>query len=181
MTPKPTQVFALFRRRRNASRCHCKTDARCGWRTVGCERRTSDSPPLSRAAGGGCILGGTYAGSRPRCGARPQSPSRLDAGGAEAPSGAFRCDWFTENVSSWEPMMEELDGRGARALEIGSFEGLSACYVLCACGTRTSPASTRSREARSTPSGSTCQTRAIHERDFAMRGNAPPASIRAAL
>ena len=44
--------------------------------------------------------------------------------------GAFGRDWFTENVSSWEPMMKELDGRGARALEIGSFEGLSACYVL---------------------------------------------------
>jgi predicted O-methyltransferase YrrM len=44
--------------------------------------------------------------------------------------GAFRRDDFTENVSSWEPMMEQLDGRGARALEIGSFEGLSACYVL---------------------------------------------------
>jgi predicted O-methyltransferase YrrM len=27
-------------------------------------------------------------------------------------------------------MMGELDGRGARALEIGSFEGMSACYVL---------------------------------------------------
>jgi hypothetical protein len=44
--------------------------------------------------------------------------------------GAFGHDWFTENVSSWEPMMGELDGRGARALEIGSFEGMSACYVL---------------------------------------------------
>jgi hypothetical protein len=44
--------------------------------------------------------------------------------------GAFRRDWFTENVSSWELMMEELDGRGARALEIGSFEAMSACYVL---------------------------------------------------
>jgi SAM-dependent methyltransferase len=44
--------------------------------------------------------------------------------------GAFTRDWFTENVSSWEPMMEELDGRGARTLEIGCFEGMSACYVL---------------------------------------------------
>jgi hypothetical protein len=53
------------------------------------------------------------------------------AGGREVVErGAFRRDWFTQNVSSWEPMMEELDGRGARALEIGSFEGLSACYVL---------------------------------------------------
>ena len=44
--------------------------------------------------------------------------------------GTFSRDWFTGTIDSWEPMMETLAGRGARALEIGSFEGLSACYVL---------------------------------------------------
>jgi predicted O-methyltransferase YrrM len=33
-------------------------------------------------------------------------------------------------VASWEPLLSELDGRAARVLEIGSFEGLSACFVL---------------------------------------------------
>jgi hypothetical protein len=44
--------------------------------------------------------------------------------------GTFSHDWFTGSIASWEPMMVVLDGNSARALEIGSFEGLSACYVL---------------------------------------------------
>jgi predicted O-methyltransferase YrrM len=44
--------------------------------------------------------------------------------------GSFSHDWFTRVVASWEPLLSELDGRAARVLEIGSFEGLSACFVL---------------------------------------------------
>jgi predicted O-methyltransferase YrrM len=44
--------------------------------------------------------------------------------------GAFSQDWFTEHIASWEPMMEALEGRDARVLEIGAFEGLSTCYLL---------------------------------------------------
>lgn len=44
--------------------------------------------------------------------------------------GAFSHDWFTVHIPSWEPMMQPLEGRAARVLEIGAFEGLSACFVL---------------------------------------------------
>jgi hypothetical protein len=44
--------------------------------------------------------------------------------------GAFTADWFTKSLPRWQPLMSELEGRRARVLEIGSFEGLSACYVL---------------------------------------------------
>ena len=44
--------------------------------------------------------------------------------------GTFSHDWFTPHIPSWEPMMEALEGRTARVLEIGAFEGLSACFVL---------------------------------------------------
>jgi predicted O-methyltransferase YrrM len=44
--------------------------------------------------------------------------------------GAFSEDWFTPHIPSWEKVLRELEGRGARVLEIGSYEGLSACYLL---------------------------------------------------
>lgn len=44
--------------------------------------------------------------------------------------GSFSHDWFTENIAGWEPMLKTLDGRSARILELGSFEGLSACFLL---------------------------------------------------
>lgn len=44
--------------------------------------------------------------------------------------GTFSHDWFTGKIESWEPMMAALEGRDARILEIGSYEGLSACYLL---------------------------------------------------
>jgi len=43
---------------------------------------------------------------------------------------AFSEDWFTENIRIWEPFLRELEGRCPRILEIGSFEGLSACFLL---------------------------------------------------
>jgi hypothetical protein len=44
--------------------------------------------------------------------------------------GRFSEDWFTMHIPSWEPILRELEGRGARVLELGSFEGLAACFVL---------------------------------------------------
>ncbi|MEY3109364.1 MAG: hypothetical protein RJB43_195 [Verrucomicrobiota bacterium] len=44
----------------------------------------------------------------------------------------FKQDWFTANVPYWLGILQEqgLTERPIRALEIGSFEGLSACFIL---------------------------------------------------
>ena len=43
----------------------------------------------------------------------------------------FTQDWFTPNIPNWTTLLAELRGRpGARALEVGSFEGRSACWLL---------------------------------------------------
>ncbi|KAF8530790.1 nucleotide-diphospho-sugar transferase [Gautieria morchelliformis] len=44
-------------------------------------------------------------------------------------------DWFTHNIPTWEPLIESLlsslaPGRAPRALEVGSWEGRSAVYLL---------------------------------------------------
>ena len=46
--------------------------------------------------------------------------------------GTFTEDWFLRGqpMYSWEPLLSPLEGRTARILEIGSFEGMSACYLL---------------------------------------------------
>ena len=44
--------------------------------------------------------------------------------------GAFTESWFLSHILTWEPILEELAGRAASVLEIGSFEGLSACFLL---------------------------------------------------
>jgi predicted O-methyltransferase YrrM len=44
--------------------------------------------------------------------------------------GTFTADWFTRNTRRWEPILRGLEGEPSRILEIGSFEGLSACYLL---------------------------------------------------
>jgi predicted O-methyltransferase YrrM len=44
--------------------------------------------------------------------------------------GSFRSDMVGGNFAHWEPILRELEGRSARILEIGSFEGMSACYFL---------------------------------------------------
>jgi SAM-dependent methyltransferase len=44
--------------------------------------------------------------------------------------GSFSKEWFSGNIPSWEPIVETLVERGSEILEIGSFEGLSACYLL---------------------------------------------------
>lgn len=44
--------------------------------------------------------------------------------------GNFTEDWFTMHIPTWDRVLQELEGRGAKILELGSFEGLSACYAL---------------------------------------------------
>jgi SAM-dependent methyltransferase len=44
--------------------------------------------------------------------------------------GTFSADWFTDRVERWETFLPDLEQRPTRALEIGSYEGLSACFVL---------------------------------------------------
>ena len=44
--------------------------------------------------------------------------------------GDFTQDWFTAHIESLETILRPLEGRAARMLEIGSFEGLSTCYFL---------------------------------------------------
>jgi predicted O-methyltransferase YrrM len=44
--------------------------------------------------------------------------------------GSFRSDLVSGNFARWEPILEQLEGKSARILEIGSFEGMSACYFL---------------------------------------------------
>ena len=44
--------------------------------------------------------------------------------------GSFSQDWFTPHIPRWEKFLAPLEGRSARILEIGSFEGLSACFFL---------------------------------------------------
>ena len=44
--------------------------------------------------------------------------------------GSFRSDMVSWNLPRWEPFLRALDGRNAHILEIGSFEGMSACYFL---------------------------------------------------
>ncbi len=45
---------------------------------------------------------------------------------------AFKHDWFTHNVPYWMEVFDRcgLRNRRINALEIGSFEGLSACFLL---------------------------------------------------
>jgi hypothetical protein len=44
--------------------------------------------------------------------------------------GSFTEDWVTTRFAKWRPVIDELQGRPTRILEIGSFEGLSACFLL---------------------------------------------------
>ena len=44
--------------------------------------------------------------------------------------GEFEHDWFTVHIPVWDRLLQPLEQRAARVLELGSFEGLSACYLL---------------------------------------------------
>src|SRR5262245_14665967 len=42
----------------------------------------------------------------------------------------FTQDWFTHNVPNWEPVLHRLKGRPSEILEIGSYEGRSAVFLM---------------------------------------------------
>ncbi len=44
--------------------------------------------------------------------------------------GSFSHDWFTGHIASWELVLQLLEGRPSNILELGSFEGLSASFLL---------------------------------------------------
>ena len=44
--------------------------------------------------------------------------------------GVFTQNWAIGDVPAWEPILKTLEGRPTNLLEIGSFEGLAACYLL---------------------------------------------------
>jgi predicted O-methyltransferase YrrM len=44
--------------------------------------------------------------------------------------GDFTEDWFTVHIPVWTQILARFEGRAARVLELGSYEGLSACFVL---------------------------------------------------
>jgi SAM-dependent methyltransferase len=44
--------------------------------------------------------------------------------------GEFEHDWFTVHIPIWERLLEPLERRASHILELGSFEGLSTCYLL---------------------------------------------------
>ena len=43
----------------------------------------------------------------------------------------FTQDWFSNNINNWNYLLSHLAGKtGVKALEIGSYEGRSACWLL---------------------------------------------------
>ncbi len=42
----------------------------------------------------------------------------------------FTHDWFTHNIASWETQLQPYVNQPVHGLEIGSFEGMSACWLL---------------------------------------------------
>lgn len=82
-----------------------------------------------------------FAGRPSRKAASPErtAPVRTEAASDEVAErfrrevvgrGDFSEDWFTVYVPVWNSVLRVLEGRRAAALELGSFEGLSACFVL---------------------------------------------------
>jgi hypothetical protein len=76
-------------------------------------------------------------GRDPASAAQADEPPESDTDGRHArfredvtSRGTFTADWLLGHTPRWETIMRELEGRGARLLEIGSYEGLSACYLL---------------------------------------------------
>jgi hypothetical protein len=49
---------------------------------------------------------------------------------AVLPRGTFTQTWFLGDAPRWEPILDQLQASRAALLEIGSYEGLSACYLL---------------------------------------------------
>lgn len=62
--------------------------------------------------------------------ARSANPALADFEREVVARGRFSHLWALGHAGWWEPICQALDGRETRALEVGSFEGLSASYLL---------------------------------------------------
>ena len=62
--------------------------------------------------------------------AREANPALADFEREIVARGRFTHLWALGHAGWWEPICTALDGRAARVLEVGSFEGLSASYLL---------------------------------------------------
>jgi len=68
--------------------------------------------------------------ARPVAAPPADDPSLARFGDEVIARGSFTTDWVSTNFSHWRPILDDLEGRPARILEIGSFEGLSTCFLL---------------------------------------------------
>lgn len=59
------------------------------------------------------------------CGVTCDHRSRPEPGGARE----YRVDWFSRGISQWEQFAAPLAGQPVQLLEVGSFEGMSACWM----------------------------------------------------
>jgi hypothetical protein len=62
--------------------------------------------------------------------AREANPALADFERDVVARGRFTHLWALGHAGWWEPICNALEGRTARVLEVGSFEGLSASYIL---------------------------------------------------
>lgn len=69
-------------------------------------------------------------GTAPRRALREDDPTTARFRETIMARGTFTEDWFTRHLHAWGPIFDLLEGRQARILEIGSYEGLSACFLL---------------------------------------------------
>lgn len=44
--------------------------------------------------------------------------------------GSFSVDWLSDRINEWRPIFEALERCAPRILEVGSYEGLTACFLL---------------------------------------------------
>ena len=56
--------------------------------------------------------------------------SRKDKTVPDISSGNFSTDWFSYHIQSWQKFLAPFKNKGVSALEIGSFEGRSASFLL---------------------------------------------------
>ena len=92
-------------------------------------------PRLLWRRGVGRVTERTEAGSSTRADLVPTEGPEPDAQVAHfratvLPHGTFTQTWFLGDVPRWKAILDELEGTAAGLLEIGSFEGLAACYLL---------------------------------------------------
>ena len=118
-----------LRRERNLYRARLAAIERSRWwrlhprRLVGGSRLDRAGPIVATRPGG-------IAAAPPVAARLSDDPSLARFGDEVIARGSFTQDWVTTSFTHWRPILDELEGRPARILEIGSFEGLSTCFLL---------------------------------------------------